>query len=129
LLDQLQGEFDTLTRAKAMASSDREKKSLDSQLFRINERMDDLEDHLVPLAKRKAEIVKEIAELRSRVEEAERVLEQGGGMAKAEAVRQVCPEIVLFFGKEKRGTKVFAPFLPDKTEFRATTNSEVESKR
>ena len=116
-LDQLQGEFDTLTKAKALAESDREKKSLASQLFRLEERMDELEEHLVPLMKRRDELTKELEELKERIADAERLLADGEPLVKAEAVRQVCPQVFLHFGREPHGKRVFTPLLPAETEF------------
>ena len=76
-LDQLQGEFDTLTRAKALAESDRERQSLASQLSRLEERMDELEEHLTPLARRGDELRSEIERRKARIEAAERAFAEG----------------------------------------------------
>lgn len=88
-LDQLQGEFDTLTRAKALAESDRERKSLQSQLRRIEERMDELEEQLAPLTRRRDELRLEIEELKARIGTAERAFANGDNLRKAQAVRDI----------------------------------------
>lgn len=88
-LDQLQGEFDTLTRAKALAESDRERKSLASQLTRLEERMGELEEHLIPLTRRRDELRAEIEELAGRIKLAERTFAEGHNLRKAQAIRDV----------------------------------------
>jgi hypothetical protein len=129
MLDQLQGEYDTLTRAKALAGTDRERKSLASQALRLEERMDDLEEHLTPLTKRRDDLLAEINGLTARIAEAESVFAQGENYAKAEAVRSILGEkgrILLHFRQEKskNGSKVFNRFLPEKAEFVTCVDSD-----
>jgi hypothetical protein len=83
----------------------------------LEDEMDLLEQHAVPLSERHAKLVAEADDLAARVKAAEDPLADSEPMRKHEAVRNVLGKVYLHFQVVRQGRRTRSVLLPERTEF------------
>jgi hypothetical protein len=98
-------------------TSDRERDFLDEKRVALENEMDTLEQHAVPLGERHAKIMDEVNELAAKIAAADDPLADSDPMRKHEAVRNILGRVYLHFRVERQGRRTRSVLLPEKTEF------------
>lgn len=115
--DALKREYDDWLKAKVHAQTDRERERINDTLRRLDGDIDKWEALTVPLDDQLAKVRSRLADYRTQLLNAAKVLSGNENLRKADLVRRMFSKIVLHYRVEQKAKIRDCVFEPDKTEF------------